>query len=70
MKHTIHFLGTTTTGLLAALSTTGAANFLHDALLISFVHMFFNIFGILIFYPIPMMRYFLPINRKIKSYLH
>ena len=49
-------IGTTTTGLLAALATEGGGAYLHDALLISFVHLFFNVAGILMFYPIPFMR--------------
>ena len=48
-------IGTTTTGLLAALATTGEG--FHNALEVSMVHFFFNIFGILLFYPIPFMRY-------------
>ena len=47
-------IGTTTTSLLAALTNTGDG--LHDALQISFVHLLFNICGILMFYPIPFMR--------------
>ncbi len=49
-------IGTTSTGLLAALATTGTAQNLADALTVSFVHLFFNVFGILIFYPFKFMR--------------
>ncbi|XP_039256967.2 sodium-dependent phosphate transport protein 2B-like [Styela clava] len=47
-------IGTTTTGLLAALASSG--NKLHHALQLSLCHFFFNITGILIWYPIPHMR--------------
>merc|ERR1711915_190044 len=48
-------IGTTTTSLLAALASSGEnAN---QAVQIALVHLFFNIFGILIFYPIPFMRW-------------
>jgi hypothetical protein len=45
--------------MLAALATDGDG--LHDALLVAFSHLFFNLFGILIFYPIPLMRFPLPL---------
>ena len=46
-------IGTTTTGVLAALaSKTG----LHNAMQIALCHLFFNISGILVWYPIPFMR--------------
>ncbi|XP_078495842.1 sodium-dependent phosphate transport protein 2B-like [Ciona intestinalis] len=45
-------IGTTTTSILAALAQDEIAN----ALQIAFCHFFFNIFGILIWYPIPFMR--------------
>ncbi|EDV27838.1 uncharacterized protein TRIADDRAFT_21879, partial [Trichoplax adhaerens] len=46
-------IGTTTTGVLAALATkTG----LHNAMQIAICHLFFNISGILVWYPIPFMR--------------
>lgn len=44
-------LGTTSTGLLAAL-VTGK----FDSLIIALVHVWFNVFGILLFYPIPSTR--------------
>ena len=47
-------IGTTVTSFLAALTTTGPA--LQKSLQISFVHLFFNVTGIVIFYPIPFMR--------------
>ena len=46
-------IGTTVTGILAALASTGN---LHNALQIAMCHLFFNISGILIWYPIPKMR--------------
>ena len=47
-------IGTTTTGLLAAMSSDSQG--LHDALLVAFAHLMFNVFGILLFYPIPFLR--------------
>ncbi len=47
-------IGTTTTGLLAALARDSEA--LHDALQVAFVHLYFNISGILLYYPFPFMR--------------
>ncbi len=47
-------IGTTTTGLLAALASDPTR--LHDALQVSFVHLLFNLFGIALFFPIPFMR--------------
>jgi len=44
-------IGTTATALIAALST-----YTFGAIHISLCHLFFNIFGILIWYPLPMMR--------------
>jgi sodium-dependent phosphate cotransporter len=46
-------IGTTITGILAALASTGS---LHNALQIAMCHLFFNISGILIWYPVPKMR--------------
>jgi solute carrier family 34 (sodium-dependent phosphate cotransporter) len=43
-------IGTTVTGLLAALLSTT------DAMQVALAHLFFNITGIVIFYPIPIMR--------------
>ena len=47
-------IGTTTTGMLAALATSGRK--LPDSLMVAFCHLFFNISGIILFYPIPFMR--------------
>lgn len=44
-------LGTTVTALLASLATDNP-----DALTIALIHMLFNLFGILVFYPVPAMR--------------
>merc|ERR1712038_317183 len=49
-------IGTTITGLLASLVSTGT-----DALQVALCHLFFNISGILIWYPVPFMRKF-PLN--------
>ncbi len=48
-------LGTTTTSLLSALTAIGDS--LIVTLQISLCHMFFNIIGILLFYPIPFLRF-------------
>ncbi|KAK3879523.1 hypothetical protein Pcinc_015915 [Petrolisthes cinctipes] len=56
-------IGTTTTALLASMAGEGEG--LKDALQIAFVHLFFNIFGILLFYPIPFMRFPIPLAKKL-----
>ena len=48
-------IGTTTTSLLAALAGSGREAIM-NSLQIAFVHLFFNSFGILIFYPLPFLR--------------
>ena len=53
-------IGTTTTSLLASLAGSGQES-IQLGLQISFVHLFFNIFGILLYYPIPFMRVPLPL---------
>ena len=52
-------IGTTVTGLLASLVSDGT-----DALQVALCHLFFNISGILVWYPIPFMRR-IPINAAI-----
>lgn len=47
-------IGTTFTGVLAALASSSST--MHIALQLAFCHLFFNITGILIFYPVPKMR--------------
>jgi sodium-dependent phosphate cotransporter len=47
-------IGTTATGILAALAASGST--LRDSLQVALCHLFFNISGILIWYPIPFMR--------------
>jgi len=47
-------IGTTTTSILAALASD--PNRINDALQVALVHLFFNISGILLFYPAPFMR--------------
>ncbi len=56
-------MGTTTTGLLAALATD--PDQLHDTLQIALVHLFFNISAILVFYPIPFMRWPVPMAHAV-----
>ncbi|KAL1483739.1 hypothetical protein MTO96_032983 [Rhipicephalus appendiculatus] len=48
-------IGTTTTGILAALAADSSR--IRHTLQISFCHLFFNILGILMFYPIPFTRF-------------
>ena len=55
-------LGTTITAILAAF--TADASTIRDALQIAFAHLFFNLTGILIFYPIPLMRQIPPFIAK------
>ncbi|XP_007496698.1 sodium-dependent phosphate transport protein 2B-like isoform X2 [Monodelphis domestica] len=47
-------IGTTTTAILAALASP--ASTLQDSLQIALCHLFFNIFGVLLWYPIPFLR--------------
>eukprot|EP00096_Caligus_rogercresseyi_P012637 TRINITY_DN5358_c0_g1_i2.p1 TRINITY_DN5358_c0_g1~~TRINITY_DN5358_c0_g1_i2.p1 ORF type:complete len:565 (-),score=167.33 TRINITY_DN5358_c0_g1_i2:76-1770(-) len=54
-------IGTTTTSILASFAAEG--KYLRPSVQISFVHLFFNIVGILIFYPLPFMRWPLPLAR-------
>eukprot|EP00095_Tigriopus_kingsejongensis_P005179 maker-scaffold237_size242172-snap-gene-1.34 protein:Tk05179 transcript:maker-scaffold237_size242172-snap-gene-1.34-mRNA-1 annotation:"sodium-dependent phosphate transporter" len=54
-------IGTTTTGLLAALAADGDK--LKPSLQIALCHLFFNISGILLFFPIPMMRWPIPLSK-------
>jgi sodium-dependent phosphate cotransporter len=54
-------VGTTITALLAALTLTAGATGAEAAaaqggLTVAFVHLLFNVFGILLFYPVPAMR--------------
>jgi len=54
-------IGTTTTGLLAAMAASGEK--LQPALQIALVHLFFNIMAIMLFYPVPFMRFPIPLAR-------
>ncbi|XP_042226482.1 sodium-dependent phosphate transport protein 2B-like [Homarus americanus] len=56
-------IGTTTTALLASMA--GEGDGLVYAIQIALVHLFFNIFGILFFYPIPFMRFPIPLAKKL-----
>ncbi|XP_054710095.1 sodium-dependent phosphate transport protein 2B-like [Uloborus diversus] len=58
-------IGTTTTGLLAAFAAPPAA--LKDTLQIAFCHLFFNLTGILLFYPIPATRLPIPLAKLLGS---
>ncbi len=48
-------IGTTTTAILASLASGGEGD-ITNALQVGFVHMYFNLIGIAIFYPIPILR--------------
>ena len=54
-------IGATTTALLAAFAASPDA--LHNTLQIALVHLFFNVTGILLFYPIPFMRLPIPMAK-------
>ncbi|XP_065340696.1 sodium-dependent phosphate transport protein 2B-like [Cloeon dipterum] len=56
-------IGTTTTALIAAL--TASASKIKLTVQIALCHLFFNLTGILIFYPIPFMRWPLPMCKKL-----
>jgi sodium-dependent phosphate cotransporter len=49
-------IGTTVTAMLAALTQSGSATF-KNTIQGALIHLFFNIIGIMIFFPIPMFRY-------------
>ncbi|XP_076031370.1 sodium-dependent phosphate transport protein 2B-like [Oratosquilla oratoria] len=54
-------IGTTTTALIASMAGEGTS--LKYSIQIALVHLLFNIFGILIFYPIPFMRFPIPMAK-------
>ena len=54
-------IGTTTTAILSALASDAAH--LRNTLQVAFCHLFFNIAGILIFYPIPYLRFPIPMAK-------
>jgi len=56
-------IGTTTTSILASLAAEG--KYLKPSVQIAMVHLFFNIIGILIFYPVPALRVPIPLARKL-----
>ena len=56
-------IGTTTTSILAAFAADG--KYLKPSLQIAMVHLFFNVIGILIFYPIPFMRWPIFLARRL-----
>ncbi|RWS16412.1 sodium-dependent phosphate transport protein 2B-like protein [Dinothrombium tinctorium] len=56
-------IGTTTTGILAAL--TADSRNLRNTLQLAFCHLFFNISGILLFYPIPFTRFPITLARHL-----
>lgn len=53
-------IGTTTTAILSALANTSG---LRNALQVAFCHLFFNVTGILVFYPIPLLRFPIPMAK-------
>ena len=55
-------IGTTTTSLLAALASKGNEK---EAIQIALVHLCFNITGIILFYPIPFMRWPIPLAQRL-----
>ncbi|UJR16768.1 hypothetical protein I4U23_003668 [Adineta vaga] len=56
-------IGTTVTGIMAAL--TASSNELKNSIQIALCHTFFNIFGILLWFPIPFMRFPIPMAKKL-----
>jgi len=56
-------IGTTTTGIMAALAADSRS--LRNTLQLAFCHLLFNVTGILIFYPIPWMRFPIPLARML-----
>ncbi|KAG8180735.1 hypothetical protein JTE90_004692 [Oedothorax gibbosus] len=56
-------IGTTTTGLLAALAAPPSN--LRDTLQLAFCHLFFNLTGILLFYPVPRTRLPIPLAKAL-----
>ncbi|XP_062574632.1 sodium-dependent phosphate transport protein 2B-like [Saccostrea cucullata] len=58
-------IGTTTTGILAALTTdtVGGTKRLQNALRVAMCHLFFNLSGICIWYPFPLMRFPIPLAK-------
>ena len=57
-------LGTTVTSMLAALTQAGSDTF-RNTIQGSLVHLFFNIIGILLYYPIPFMRFPIPLAKAL-----
>jgi len=57
-------IGTTFTSFLAALTQSGSDNF-KSSIQGSLIHLFFNIIGILLFYPLPFMRFPIPMSKKL-----
>jgi len=56
-------IGTTTTSILASFAAEG--KYLKPSVQIAMVHLFFNIIGILIFYPIPVLRIPIPLAKRL-----
>ena len=54
-------IGTTVTGILAALSTQGP--YMRDALQIALCHLFFNVSATLLFFPVPFTRFPVPMAK-------
>ena len=60
-RHCHSIAGTTTTGILAALASD--SQHLEKTLQIALCHLFFNISGIALYYPIPFMRWPIPVAK-------
>ena len=56
-------IGTTTTSILASFAAEG--RYIKPSIQIAFVHLLFNIIGIVIFYPIPWMRWPIPLAKHL-----
>lgn len=56
-------IGTTSTGLLAALAAEPTA----EALQVALCHSFFNVYGALLFFPVPFMRFPLPLAQLLAA---
>jgi len=57
-------IGTTVTAMLAALTQSGSTTF-KNTVQGALIHLFFNIIGILIFFPIPKLRIPIPLSKKL-----
>lgn len=58
-------IGTTATGILASLTASGSQ--LRSSMQIALCHLFFNLSGIIVYYPIPFMRFPIPLAKLLGS---